>query len=185
MKNLKAASRYAKSLLDLSIEKGQLDRVYGDMQFIASEVVSNRDVMLMIKSPIIKADTKMRVLLSVFAGNIGELALAFIQIIADKGRESLLPEIADDFIRQVKAHKNILSVTIISAYPLEESAKQRIVAELSRNHRGAIEIQEATDASVIGGFILRIGDKQIDSSVAGHFRAMRKEFRNNPYERQL
>jgi len=185
MKNLKAASRYAKSLLDLSIERGQLDRVYEDMQFIANQVVNNREVGVMIKSPVIKSDAKMRVLHSVFGGNIGELVLAFVRIIADKGRESLLPEIAEEFIRQVKAHKNILSVIIISAVPLEKEAKERIVMELGREHKGAIEIQEKTDPAVIGGFILRIGDKQIDSSVAGHFRAMRKEFRNNPYERQL
>src|ERR1700757_2775636 len=105
MRNLRLASRYSKSVLDLATEQGQLDVVYADMKLLKGLFRSNPDFVQLLDSPIIKADKKEKIITAVLDKKIGKLTDAFIHLIVKKGRESNLPEIADAFIDQYNAIK--------------------------------------------------------------------------------
>ena len=94
MKSTKAAGRYASSLLDLSIEKGTLEEVKNDMVLVNQTIDQNRDLALMLESPIIKPDAKQRVLSAVFAKNTTKLTVEFLALLTTKGRESILSAVA-------------------------------------------------------------------------------------------
>lgn len=182
MKNTKAAARYAKALFDLAKERAEIDRVFDDMNLTRQQIADNSGLGQLLRSPVIKADTKMAVLNKTLGGQIGQTALAFIKIIADKGRETLIPEIAEEFVRQVKKHKNILTVQVSSATAIDAETRARIISMVKVSHHGEIELIEKVTPAILGGFILTVGDRQVDASVSGQLRRMRKEFKENPYE---
>ncbi len=182
MPNPRLASRYAKSLIDLSIEKGQLEKVFADMQWLQAVCKSNRDFVNLLRSPIIKADTKKKIIGAVTAGKVSELTAAFNTLLANKGRESNLPEIINAFIAAYKEHKNIQTVKLTTATPVSDSMKNAIVEQVKKSAGFQnIELEEKVDADIIGGFVLQIGDKLVDASIAYDLKAVAKQFDNNDF----
>ncbi len=177
----RVASRYAKALVDIAIEQGKLDKIYGDIKGFL-KVMDNRDFELMIKSPIIKADKKDKVLDAIFGGKISELTSKFFKIILRKGREAYLPQIAEAFVNQYKDINNISTVTLTSASQLSESALNGIKAKLMSSGRFSkdIEFKTLVDEKLIGGFRLEFGDDKLyDNSVAYKLERIKKEFRKS------
>ena len=109
MPNPRLATRYAKALIDLAIEKGKLEEVYADMQWLQSVCKTNRDFVNVLRSPIIKGDVKKKIIEAVTTGRINEITNAFIRLIITKGRESNLPEISSAFVAAYKEKKNIFN----------------------------------------------------------------------------
>ena len=176
------ASRYAKSLMDLSIERNELDSVVKDMEGL-KDVISNRDFYLMLKSPIIKTDKKLSIIGSILKDNINPMVLGFVNILTKKGRENILPEITNEFIHQYKMYKHISTVTIKTAQPLDDSVLALIQKKLEDSEAAMehVEIETAVDESLIGGFVLQIGDKLYDASVAHKLDILKKDFSSNDY----
>lgn len=172
------ASRYAKSLLDLAVEKGQLDAVYADMLQVREVAGGSREFITFLNSPVIKTDKKIAVLKSIFEGKVNALTLGFLTIVATKRRESVIPEMANSFIDQYKAHKNILTAVVTSAQGLDAATRQKALDLVKTQLNGEIELVEKTDSDLIGGFILKIGDKQIDRSVSRQLSNLKKELTN-------
>jgi F-type H+-transporting ATPase subunit delta len=182
MPNPRLASRYAKSLIDLAIEKGQLEKVFADMQWLQAVCKSNRDFVNLLRSPIIKADTKKKILSAVTDGNIGELTAAFNALLITKGRESNLPEIVNAFIDSYKQHKNIQTIKLTTAAPISDALKNSIVEQVKKSAGFQnVEVEEKVDADLIGGFVLQVGDKLVDASIAYDLRAIAKQFENNDF----
>ncbi len=173
--------RYAKSLLDLALEKGQLEQVREDMQLVASVIRESRDLLLMLKSPVIKTDKKQEILKAVFGGKIGVITTAFIDIITAKRRESELATIAESFLNQYKANKKILTAVITTASGLDKSLRDKVMEIVKGSTQSEVELQEKIDKSLIGGFILRVGDKQVDASIIRQIKNLDRTFSENPY----
>jgi F-type H+-transporting ATPase subunit delta len=167
MKGTIVASRYAKSLLELSVEKNKIDKINEDMVQLSEVCETSKDFTNLLKNPVVNADKKASVFNKLFSGKMDELSLAFIQLITKNRRENLLAQIADSFINQVKAHKHILDVELISATPLEASAKSKIIDKVKSKYSNySINLIEKIDPALIGGFKIKVEDKQIDASVS-------------------
>ncbi len=177
----KAANRYAKSLLELSVEQDQLEQVYEDMTNVAQTVSESRDLRVMLNSPVIKPDLKAKVLDQIFAGNIGEMAHKFIKLITEKGRERLLGGIAAAYMIQYKAFKKVSQAEVISATPLDNEARKKVEEMLQKLAPGLAELKETINPELIGGYILKVGDQMIDASVSTQLRELRREFTENLY----
>lgn len=182
MPNPRLASRYAKALLDLAIEKNEVEPVFADMQWLQQVCRQNRDFVNLLRSPIIKADTKKKIIGAVSAGNIGEITNGFITLLISKTREANLPEIIDAFIEQYKAYKNIYSVTLTTAVPVNDAVKNSIVNQVKTSTGyNNIELLEKVNPELIGGFVLEIGDKMVDASIAYDLKEVAKQFKNNDF----
>lgn len=175
------ASRYAKSLLDLAVEKGQLDAVYADMLQVSDVAGGSREFITFLNSPVINTDKKIAVLKSIFEGKLNALTLGFLTLVAGKRRESIIPEMASSFIDQYRAHKNILTAVVTSAQGLDAATRQKALDLVKTQLNGEIELVEKTDPKLIGGFILKIGDKQIDRSVSRQLSNLKKELTNKAF----
>lgn len=176
------AYRYARSLRELSSAEGRLKDTLEDMDLIAATARENRELVILLKSPVVKADRKSRILERVFAGKIGTITAKFVEILVRKGREALLPEIAEAFTRLYRIEKGIIMVEVRSAAPLSETSRQQVRAMAEKGHPGkTIEISETVDKGLIGGIIIRIGDEQYDGSVARRLQDLRRNFSENPY----
>lgn len=172
------ASRYAKSLMDLAVESNTLDTVMNDMKAVAGTCAHNHEFKLFLKSPVIKTDKKIEVLNQIFGGKISKLSQSFLTLITTKGREALLPEIATEFSEQYKQSKNIFTAVVTSANGLDATTKQKITELVKAQLKGEVELIEKIDPKTIGGFILRVGDKQIDRSVARQLTTLKNQLVN-------
>ncbi|HEX2848891.1 MAG TPA: ATP synthase F1 subunit delta [Chitinophagaceae bacterium] len=182
MPNPRLASRYAKSLIDLAIEKGQLEQVFADMQWLQAVNKSNKDFVNLLRSPIIKADAKKKILDAVTAGKLGQLTAAFNTLLINKGRESNLPEIVTAFIDLYKKHKNIQVIKLTTAAPVSDSLKKAIVEQVKKTANFQhIELEEKVNPDLIGGFVLQVGDQLVDASIAYDLKTIAKQFENNDF----
>jgi len=182
MLNPRLAGRYAKSLIGLAIERNQLEEVYKDMQYLQQVCKANRDFVAVLKSPIISPDKKQTILQAVTDSQIGEIVSGFNRLLIRKGRESNLPEIAQAFIEQYKQLKEIFSIRLTTATPVSNEVKQQIIDKVSsQSPMKNIELTTAIDEELIGGFVLQVGDKLIDASIAYDLNAIKKQFLNNDF----
>jgi len=182
MRNTRAASRYAKSLLELAIERKELDAVYADIKLIADTCNASKELILMLDSPIIKSDKKQAVLKQLFASKIGETVLAFIGILTNKKREFLIDDIAKAFVLQYNIHQNICSAKIISAVPLTDKARKNILDAIQAIQIDKkVELVEEVNKDIIGGIIVRVGDRQVDASIQRKLIELKKNFSKNEY----
>lgn len=181
MKQSRAASRYAKSLLDLSIEQNSLDEAFADMTLVANTIEGSKELDLLLQSPVVKSDKKQDILNAVFAGKIGKVANGFISIVVTNGRESILKNISNQFIAQYKAHKNITTAEVTTAVAMDDTLRNKVL-EIVKKTKGntQVEIIEKVDSSIIGGLIVRLGDEQVDASIARKLNDLKQEFSKSP-----
>lgn len=169
----KIASRYATSLLDLAREKDNVELIKEDIKGLLS-VAEQRDFYLLLQSPIVAPFKKQAIMNEIFNGKVQPLTMEFFKIIIRKGRESLLPEIADEFLSQYRALNNITAVKLTTATVLDDAALESLKSKLKST--GAVtdkmDITTVVDKSIIGGFIVEIGDKIIDNSVAHKLKSL-------------
>ncbi len=186
MSSTKVATRYAKSLLDLSIEQNKLEEVVSDIQGFM-KMSELRDFKLLLKSPIVNTTKKLSIFKEIFEGKVSDLTMLFFKLILKKGREKDLLAIANSFVKQYKKMKGLSSVTITTAEKLSdeniESIKTKLLASNATDK--AVEITSKIDPSIIGGYILEIGDKLYDASVLYKLKELRKEFSGSSYVKEI
>ena len=182
MQNPRLANRYAKSILLLAIEKNELDTVFNDMEFLQSVANQNKEFVVVLKSPVIAPDKKEAIISAVTKGRISDLTYLFIRLLIRKGREMNLPDITTAFSAQYKQHQQIYPGKLTTATPLSDELKQSIVDQIkSQTALKNIELTTEVDDTLIGGFVLQIGDKQVDASIAYDLNIIRKQFLNNDF----
>ena len=183
MPHARLAGRYAKSLIGLAVEKNQLENVYKDMLFLEMVVKGSRDFVTLLKSPIIKSDKKQAILDAVTSnGNLSELTLGFSRLLVNKSRESNLPEIITAFIEQYKVIKGIYTIKLTTAVPVSEELKQAIVHKVqSETSMKNIDLRIEVDEKIIGGYVLEMGDKLVDASIAFDLSKISSQFKKNEF----
>jgi F-type H+-transporting ATPase subunit delta len=170
------AVRYAKSLIDLASERGQLDTAYADIRIILAACKNLKDFSLLLKSPLVKTDKKIAVFKSILKGQVSTLVEDFIMLLTRNRRESFLESISEEFIVQYKEKKNIITVTVTSAVGLDDVIRKKIMDILNKWYKAEIEIVEKIDPKLIGGFVLRIGNKEADMSILRQLNQLKKDF---------
>jgi F-type H+-transporting ATPase subunit delta len=182
MPNPRLASRYAKSLIDLAIERNQLEQIFADMQWLQKVIKASRDFSNLLKSPVIKPDKKQQVVEAIIKGNVREVTALFVRLLISKGRESSLPEIITSFIKQYKEYKNIYTVKLTTAAPLNDNLKSAIINQIRKtSEMQNIELESTVNEDLIGGFVLQAGDKLIDASIAYDLKQIARQFENNDF----
>lgn len=185
MSQNRVASRYAKSLLDLAIEQKVDDKVLADMKLLAKVGHENRDFALLLKNPVINHDKKLAVLKAIFEGKVDKMTIAIFDVIAKKHREAYLLSIADSYQHLYNERRGIISAEVTTTFPLNENLRKEfktIVASISGK---TVELSEKVDKDIIGGFVLRVGDRQLDDSVNSKLKGLRRQLGSNPYIKQI
>lgn len=176
MSEIKVASRYAKSLMDLALEQKALEQINGDMQLFVDTLKANSELQAVVKNPIIPLGKKNAILKSLFGDKIHSVTSAFLKIVVDKGRAEIIFGVAKEFLNQYNQYKNIITAKVVSAAPLTEATKAEIISKVKALTGGEVVLNTSVDADLIGGFILTVGDKQFDSSIASGLNRLRKDF---------
>lgn len=167
MSDIRVAKRYSKALLDLSIQKDSLEKIYKDIDLLSKTCIQNRELRVALNSPIVKFDKKKAILNLIFKNKVEELTIQFVNIICNKNRANLIPAIAEEFIREYKDYMGIQTASVTTSVKLDKKMHNEfsdLVAKVSG--RKKVELAEYIDKDIIGGYILNIGDRQINESIS-------------------
>ena len=182
MLNPRLAGRYAKSLIDLAIEKDLLEEVYRDMIYLNRLMKQSPELVSVLRSPVITEDKKLKVLDALTAGKVGQLTTSFTHLLVAKSREVFLQDITYACIEQYKEYKGIHSVTLTTAVPVSEEVTKAIVHRLQEDAgMKAVELEAVVQENIIGGFILEADGRRVDCSIAYDLANLKKKFSNNDF----
>ncbi|MCV9388679.1 ATP synthase F1 subunit delta [Reichenbachiella ulvae] len=176
MSEHRIATRYAKSLLELASEKGILEEIAKDMESFTAVCKESRDLFLMIKNPIVVHGKKLTILEKIFQGKVNEMTLAFFKLLTRKKRESYLPEVAKAFTELYYEHKGIIESTITTVAPISADIRKEVEAIVKKITNKEVVLTEKINEDLIGGFVLKIGDRQIDYSISSKLRELKLKF---------
>lgn len=180
------ASRYAKSLMDLSRDKDAIELVYRDMKGFETALES-REFYSFLKSPVISTGKKHEIFKTLFEGKCHQITFGFFELLIKKGRESLLPEMIEEFIKLYRIEKNIILFTITTAVPLSNESKAKVEETMMKSGAitGDIEWITKVNPEIIGGFQVEFSHQLIDASIQHKLDIMRRELAINLYESKI
>ena len=173
----RAAIRYAKAILETAVSSGKANQVNEDMKTIIAAVDSSADLNQFLASPIISSDIKKNALLEVFSSVQAETKSLF-RLLQENKRFEILVAIATQFNTQFDEMNGVEVANVTTAFPITADLEAKILAKAATISTKKLTIQNTVDPSIIGGFILRIGDKQYNASVSNRLRELKREFSN-------
>jgi F-type H+-transporting ATPase subunit delta len=178
--NTRAATRYAKALLELASESNLEDVVQKDMQDIALSISGSIDLQQVIKSPILKNSDKKAAIDVLFGKNVNAITSKMFGLLADNKRLDLLQDVSNQYTVLFNNKKGIVKAVVTTAIALDEALKTKVLSkakELVGDKQ--IQLENKIDEKLIGGFVLRIGDVQIDASITNKLNKLRRELVEN------
>ncbi|WP_420603454.1 ATP synthase F1 subunit delta [Flagellimonas sp.] len=178
MNESRAAIRYAKATLDFAIEKKAADAVEKDMREISATVSENTELQNLLESPVVKGEVKKNSLQQIFKGS-NEITKGLIGTLTDNKRIALLQEVALKYIILHEQLKGEDVAYVTTAVPLTGDLEKKILSEVTKITGNKVTIENKIDESIIGGFVLRVGDLQYDASVANKLNGLKREFTNS------
>ena len=173
----RAAIRYAKAILETAVAAGKANEVNDDMKSIIAAVNSSADLNAFLASPIITSDLKMNALTEVFKSVEAETKSLF-RLLQENKRFEILLAIASQFNAQYDEMNGVEVAKVTTAFALDAALEAKVLAKVATISDKKITIENIVDPSIIGGFILRIGDKQYNASVANRLQELKREFSN-------
>ncbi|SFU03329.1 ATP synthase F1 subcomplex delta subunit [Algoriphagus locisalis] len=186
MSNQRVASRYAKSIMELSLEKGRLEEVHTDFQRLTALADSNRELALVMKNPVVNSDKKLNVLKALFAKGTDPLTMTFFEIVSRKNREEILLDVAKEFEVQYNLHHSIQVAEVTTTFPIDDMLRKEfadVVKEVSG--KKTVQLVEKINPDLIGGYILTVNDRQLDESLSSKLRQLKTQFSQNHYESKI
>ena len=151
------------------------------LSLIQNTIKQNDELASMLKSPIIKTGTKEKIVTAIFGDKLGKLSAGFLSLIIRKRREMHIAQIARSFTTLYLENNHIEEALLITPYKIDDDFRKRIISLVEQNTNLKVELEERLDPSLIGGFILRYGNKQIDACVSRELELLRREFDKNLY----
>ncbi|MGK0254403.1 MAG: F-type H+-transporting ATPase subunit delta [Mariniflexile sp.] len=178
MAGARAAIRYAKAVLSLASDKKSADAVNSDMKLIANTIAESKDLSDALQSPVIPSSVKKSILLEVFKKS-NKTTLSLIDILITNNRIAILGDVAVKYNELFDQSKGIELATVTTAIPLTDALKQKVLAKAKELTGKDIEVESIVDESILGGFVLRIGDIQYNASIANQLSKLKREFTLN------
>ena len=178
MNDTRAAIRYAKAVLDIAVDNKATDAVEKDMRSVVNTISDSKELKDMLASPILKGETKKSALLSIFKGS-HQISEGLLKLLVDNKRVGMLNEVALKYIILNEQLKGQDVAFVTTAVPLTAVLEKKILAQVAKITGNKVTIKNKIDESIIGGFVLRVGDLQFDASIANKLSNLKREFTNS------
>lgn len=177
MSSTRAAIRYAKAILDFANSKSVAIEVSQDMTLIANTIKENKELKDFIENPTLKNEVKNSALLEVFA-SVNDVSKGLFQLLFENKRFEILELIAVEYNRLFDEANGIEVAKVTTAVAMTPEIEAKVLAKIKEFSSKKVSIESAIDPTIIGGFILRIGDKQYNASVANRLQVLKRELSN-------
>lgn len=178
MAQTRTAIRYAKAVLDLAKDQKSAEVVNADMESIANAVAASTDLKDMLLSPVVPSKIKKSALLAVFS-DLNTLSVNLIDTLIQNKRIAILGEVAQKYNELFNEDQGKQVAKVTSAVPLTEELNAKVLAKVKELTGKEADLVNVVDPSILGGFILRVGDIQYDASIANKLNKLKREFTLN------
>lgn len=185
MNSYRINTNYAKALIMLASEVGDIDRVADDMRMVGDVAASNRELAAVFANPVVKADKKAAVLRDLFADRVSEATMAFLVFVVRKNRTANLRGISEAYLDLWRVERGIVRSDLVSYQPIDESAREMVTRLVGEYTGKQVELHDRTDARMLGGFKLEFNHNMYDARIRTKIRKLRREFARNDYESKL
>lgn len=176
MADFRILHRYANSLLETAIEKNNLEVVATDIKLIVDALDKNRQLQLMLDSPIVRPETKLSVMKEIFSNKISKDSMSFVEFIISKNRESLLNSICKRFLELQDDHLDIANVFVTTSTEFSNEQKSLLQNRLEKILEKKVHLNFKTDEKLVGGFIAKVDDTLYDASIRHQLELLKKQF---------
>ena len=178
MSSTRAAIRYAKAILEIADSKKVASEVNADMALIATTITGNSELSSFIQNPLVKTEAKMDVVSEVFA-SVSAVTKSLFKLMLENKRFEILDGIATEYIKLFDVMNGVEVAQVTTAIPMDAALEAKVTAKIaSISSSKKITIENIVDPAIIGGFILRIGDKQYNASIADRLQVLKRELSN-------
>lgn len=167
--------RYAKAFFSLAKEKGLTAELRPDAALVSELCATSSDFNLLLNSPVVSVSGKVKAMRSVFQGHVNDLSLDFLVLITENKREKYIPGIFRDLEELYRKEEGIKTAVLTSAQPLTEPVINQFKQMLEKDLESKVELSPKVNEDLIGGFILRIDDKQYDASIATQLKKIKEQ----------
>jgi len=179
MNESKITVRYAKALFELARESNTFEVYKNDIEMLYQCLREVPELMLMLKSPVVKVSDKYKLFEDTFRETFAPVTLSFIKLILERRREEYLEGISRYFLSLLKSQEGIQLAELVAAVPLNETLRKSIINFIHKKFNTKVELNEKVDERLIGGFILRVGDQQVDASISSKLERIKKSLINS------
>ncbi len=176
MSELTVAARYAKALIDLATEQKSVEAMRNDMELFHHTLRVNPQLKAVLGNPLVSHLKKIHVLDEIFSKSVSKTSIAFFRLMVNKGRGEVLYATSQEFIDMYDIKNHIVHASVVSATILSAANKQKMIADIEAATGGTVKLEAKVDPSLIGGFVLTVGDRQVDTSIANDLWKLKKEF---------
>ena len=160
------AARYAAALFDLAEEAKQLDAVAGDLRQLKAMISASPDLSRLLRSPVLSRSDQARALAAVLSqAGAGDLTKRFAGLVAENRRLFALADMIDAFLADLARRRGEVTASVTSAAPLSEEQQAHLTDALRRALGAKVSVELNTDRNLIGGLIVKVGSRLIDSSL--------------------
>lgn len=185
MNESKLSVRYAKALYQLALERKLIDKIREDMKLLTDTCDALPEFLDIVQSPVITDGRKKKLVSDVFKSVFNPLSIEFINLVLDNNRGNQLQHMARRFLAQYKEAHNIIELSLTAPVKLDEKVKEQMI-ELVRQHKDQkIEMIETVDKDMLGGFILKIDDRQMDASISTQLSRIKRELVTREYTKKI
>ncbi|MDA7568004.1 ATP synthase F1 subunit delta [Flavobacteriaceae bacterium] len=178
MAQTRAAIRYAKAVLSLANEQNSASKLNDDMKSIVNAVAESKDLSDMLQSPVIHSKVKKATLLEVFP-NMNKLSVKLIDLLVENKRIDIIDEVAQKINMLFDESQGTQIAKVTTAIPLTKELEAKVLTKVKELTGNDAEVQNTVDESILGGFILRVGDIQYNASIANKLDKLKREFTLN------
>jgi len=176
MSELTVAARYAKALIDLAQEQNSVETMKNDMELFHHTLRANPELKAVLANPIVSHSKKIKILDEVFSGKVNKASIAFFKLMVNKSRGEILYATSQEYINMYDVKNHIIHASVVSATALSAENKQKMVEDIRAATGSTVKLDAKVDPSLIGGFVLTVGDRQVDTSIANDLWKLKKEF---------
>ncbi|MEZ4778139.1 MAG: ATP synthase F1 subunit delta [Flavobacteriaceae bacterium] len=176
MNGSKTGIRYAKAVLQEATEQGNAQEVFADMQTILDTLTSSKELRVVLQSPVIKGEDKKEALLQIFSAQ-SKTTHSLMEVLVSNHRIDQLANVALAYTTLYKEAQGVKTAKVITAVPLSESIEKQVLAKVEElTGSKSVTLENEIDETIIGGFILRVGDLQYNASIANQLSNLKREF---------
>ena len=181
----RAALRYAKAILNLAKDSNNTERVNNDMLLIASTIEGSKELQAFLNNPTSKSAAKLNVLTALFGEKINTITNGVFKILITNKRLSLLLYVAKQYIKLYEKIQGVEVAKVTTAIALTDDLKAKVLAKVKSLTNKEVTVENVIDETIIGGFILQVGDKQFDASISGKLSNLKRNFETNHYQAKM
>lgn len=176
---------YAKSLVDVGQEKGILDQLDDEIKTISQIVNEDEKLKLFLTSPSISKGSKKEFIRKVFSNNLSEYTINLLNVLIENDRQGYISDISEYMGVLIDEINNRQTVALVSAIEIDNTLKEKLKTELNKKLQQDIRFRDEVDPDILGGIVIKIGDKVINGSLLKDLNNIKKSLLNSKVRRDL